>query len=163
MSCSFSSLSFFSISSSLHLPYSPVESRVLESDPACKNGSPSCSFMKHLCSIIYGLSSAGASSWPEWPRPRSSRCGCLGCAINVAGPKPGFAGFALARPGATSNKRYWLVENGSLGRRYRLKPAWSPCCFCWAAAGRKSATPIRCDSLWLSVCLRASPRLLLSA
>lgn len=32
-------------------------------------------------------------------------------------------------PAQASIKRHWLVENGSLGRRYRLKPAWSPCCF----------------------------------
>ncbi|PON22002.1 hypothetical protein TGAM01_v209072 [Trichoderma gamsii] len=124
-----------------HVPLSSL--RVLESDPACKKAQ-------------------GLPRGPSGRGPGRAVVGVWAAPIKVAGPKPGFAGFALARPGATSNKRHWLVENGSLGRRDRLKPAWSPCCFCWAAAGRKLQHQFAAtQSGYLSTC--ESLRLLLSA
>lgn len=54
-------------------------------------------------------------------------------------------------------KRHWLVGSGSLGRRYRLKPARSPCGFRLVAASRnlqhRFATAL---SICPSACLRLS-------
>lgn len=126
------------------LPCSPVKSDpAVLLNPACKSW-----FALHETPLLHNMGSLAQ----ELPRgPGRAVVGVWAAPIKVAGFKPGFAGFALARPGASFLRRHWLVENGSLGRRYRLKPAWVAVLFLLGCGKSQSATPIR------SACVSVSP------